>query len=574
LDSPIPQRFPLLATQTFRNRNIIVPSKPAKNAKRPAPKAKPAAKPASKPPAKPAKPAASPPPPAPNKPSAAPKSVASLLASATPPKLKKSAARIEKDTMGEMEVPADALFGASTQRAVLNFPVSGRAVPERIIKSYAVLKAACASVNNRLSRLDSKRTTAIVEACHEIKDGLASFGGLHKHFPIDIYQTGSGTSTNMNVNEVVANLVCLRNHKPIGSSRNEDYIKAGGVHPNDHVNMGQSSNDTFPTAMHVAAAIAIQHELLPAVQMMAKQLDKHAAAWDKIVKIGRTHLQDATPIRLGQEFSGYAAQMHHAEERLHRALHTLSELPIGGTAVGTGINTHEEFGSLVAAELTKETGVHFREATNHFEAQHAKDAYVEASGHLATLAVSISKIANDVRWLGSGPRCGIGELVLPAVQPGSSIMPGKVNPVICESAIMVCCQVLGNDHAIKLGGFGGVGSLLDLNVAMPMMAANLLDSIYLLARTAIVFTDNLLIGLKADEKRCAELIEQSLAMCTSFVPVIGYDKSAALAKQAHKEGKTIRELAAEQKIVGKKELDALLDPWSMTLPGGEGSAGG
>ncbi|MFN0134150.1 MAG: aspartate ammonia-lyase [Phycisphaerales bacterium] len=486
----------------------------------------------------------------------------------------KGPTRVEKDTMGEMHVPADALYGASTQRAVLNFPVSGRPVPERIIKAYAILKAACARVNNRLGRLDAKRATAIIEACHEIKDGLPSFGGLHKHFPVDIFQTGSGTSTNMNANEVIANLVCLRNHKPIGSSKDEVYLKAGGVHPNDHVNMGQSSNDTFPSAMHIAAAVAIEHELLPAVQVMCKQLEKHAATWDKIVKIGRTHLQDATPIRLGQEFSGFASQMKHAEERLHRALHALSELPIGGTAVGTGINTHEEFGATVAAELTQETGVHFREAVNHFEAQHAKDAMVEASGHTKTIAVSLSKIANDIRMMGMGPRCGLGELILPAVQPGSSIMPGKVNPVICESVIMVCCQVIGQDMAVTLGGLGGVGSLLDLNVAMPMMAANVLDSIYLLSRACIVFTDNCLAGLEPDKKRCAELIEQSLAMCTSLVPVIGYDRSAALAKQAHKEGKTIRQLALEQKVVGKKELESLLDPWSMTLPGGEGAAGG
>lgn len=403
--------------------------------------------------------------------------------------------RTEKDTMGPMEVPATALYGASTQRAVLNFPMSGRAVPEQVIKAYAILKAACASVNHALHRLDDKRTNLIVEACREIGDGLTSFGGLAPHFPVDIYQTGSGTSTNMNVNEVVANIVCVRLHKPIGSSKDAEYLKAGGVHPNDHVNMGQSSNDTFPTAMHIAAAVMIEHELLPAIKKITEKLESHAKTWDTLVKIGRTHLQDATPIRLGQEFSGYASQMHHAEERLHRALHTLSKLAIGGTAVGTGINTHEQFGSMVTAELTKRTGVHFREAVNHFEAQHAKDAIVEASGHMRTIVVSLSKIANDIRWLGSGPRCGIGELVLPAVQPGSSIMPGKVNPVICESVIMACCQVMGNDHAVALGGLGGIGSLLDLNVAMPMMAANLLDSIHLLARSCHVFTDNLLDGL-------------------------------------------------------------------------------
>lgn len=491
--------------------------------------------------------------------------------------------RPEKDTMGTMDVPADCLYGASTQRAVLNFPVSGRPVPRAVISAYAVLKAACARVNNKLGRLDKSRTEAIVEACREVQDGLASFGGWERHFPIDIYQTGSGTSTNMNMNEVVANLICLRRHAPIGSSKNTDYIKAGGVHPNDHVNMSQSSNDTFPTAMHIAAAVMIQDELLPAVRAMAERLDSQAKAWNKLVKIGRTHLQDATPIRLGQEFSGYASQLHHAEERLHRALHTLSELAIGGTAVGTGINCHEEFGSRVAADLTKATGVHFREAQNHFEAQHAKDAYVETAGVLTTLAASLTKIANDIRWLGSGPRCGIGELIVPAVQPGSSIMPGKVNPVICESLVMVCCTVLGNSQATTLGGLGGIGSLLDLNVAMPMMAHHTLDSVHLLARGIRMFDENLLANLKPDEARCKSLIEGSLAMCTSLVPVIGYDASAALAKQAFAEGKTVRQLAYE-KVVGTKDnagktitkaaIDEYLDPWSMTLPGGEGSAGG
>ncbi len=485
--------------------------------------------------------------------------------------------------MGEMQVPASALYGASTQRAVLNFPVSGRPVPEAVIKAYAILKAACAQTNNRLKRLDGDRTRLIVEACNEITAGLAALGGLAMHFPVDIYQTGSGTSTNMNANEVIANIVCLRRHAPIGSSKDAAYLKAGGVHPNDHVNMGQSSNDTFPTAMHIAAAVMIKDELLPAVQALAEDLEAKAKQWDKIVKIGRTHLQDATPIRLGQEFSGYAAQMRHSEERLHRALHTLGELAIGGTAVGTGINCHEDFGSMVAAELTRSTGVHFREAANHFEAQAAKDAYVETSGHLATIATSLTKIANDIRWLGSGPRCGIGELVLPAVQPGSSIMPGKVNPVICESLIMVCCSVLGNTHATTLGGLGGIGSLLDLNVAMPMMAHHTLDSIHLLARGIEMFRVNLLKDLAPDEARCQSLIEGSLAMCTSLVPVIGYDKSAGLAKQAFKEGKTVRQLAYETvvgtpdnagKKITKADIDSYLNPWSMTLPGGEGSAGG
>ncbi len=485
--------------------------------------------------------------------------------------------------MGEMSVPADALYGASTQRAVLNFPVSGRPLPEAMIKAYAIVKAACAAVNHRLGRLDDDRFRAITEACHEIGDGLSAFGGLAKHFPIDIFQTGSGTSTNMNVNEVVANLVCVRKHQPIGRSKDPDWIRGGGVHPNDHVNMGQSSNDTFPTVMHVSAAAAIQGELLPAVKQLAESLEAGAREWDRIVKIGRTHLQDATPIRLGQELSGYSAQMRHAEERLHRALHGLSELAIGGTAVGTGINTHERFGAMVAAELTRVTGIHFREAANHFEAQHAKDAIVEASAHLRTIAVSLSKVANDIRWLGSGPRCGIGELLVPAVQPGSSIMPGKVNPVICESLIMVCCQVVGNDQAVMLGGLGGIGSLLDLNVAMPVMGTNLLDSIHLLSRGILMFTEKLVEGLRPDEERCRGLIEGSLAMCTSLVPVIGYDRAAALAKEALKQGKTVRQLALETlvgqkdnsgKPISREEIDQYLDPWSMTLPGGEGSAGG
>jgi fumarate hydratase class II len=508
-----------------------------------------------------------------------------------------------------MEVPADALYGASTQRAVLNFPVSGRPVPDRIITAYAALKAACAAVNHSLGRLDPARLASIQRACAAIAGGLPDHHGLARHFPIDIFQTGSGTSTNMNVNEVIANLVCLQLNKPIGSSKDAAYIAStpGAVHPNDHVNMGQSSNDTFPTAIHLAAFTLIARELLPATDTLAAELERKAAAWDRIVKIGRTHLQDATPIRLGQEFSGYASQIRHGQDRLRRALETLSELPLGGTAVGTGINAHEDFGTLVAAELTRTLlnggtrvpptnsapdaspiahsplPIAFREAANHFEAQHAKDACVEASGHLRTLAVSLSKIANDIRWLGSGPRCGVGELVLPAVQPGSSIMPGKTNPVICESVIMVCCQVIGNDAAVTLGGLGGVGSLLDLNVAMPMIAANLLDSAHLLARACTMFTDNCLKGLEPDVERCKSLIEGSLAMCTSLVPVIGYDKSAALAKDAFKQGKTVRQLAYETLVgqkavdgstIDKASIDKYLDPWSMTLPGGEGSAGG
>ncbi len=476
--------------------------------------------------------------------------------------------RIEKDSMGEMPVPADVLYGASTQRAVLNFPISGRAVPEPIIEAFALLKAATARANVKLEKLEAAKGQAIVDACDEILAGLTDRGGLHRHFPIDIFQTGSGTSTNMNTNEVVANLVCLKHNAPVGSSKDDAYLKNDyAVHPNDHVNMGQSSNDTFPTAMHISAAVAIKETLLPAVTGLARALDEKAKDWDEIVKIGRTHLQDATPIRLGQEFSGYASQMHHAEERLHRALHTLGELPIGGTAVGTGINTHPRFSEIVCAELTDSTKIAFREASNHFEAQHAKDGIVEVSGMLKTIAVSLSKIANDIRWMGSGPRCGIGELKLPAVQPGSSIMPGKVNPVICEAVVMASCQVIGNDAAVTTGGLGGVGSLLDLNVAMPMMGANLLDSIKLLAGSCTVLNEKLIAGLEPDRERCAEQIEGSLAMCTSLVPVIGYDASAKLAYQAYAEGKTVRALALEQGILDADRLNELLDPRSMTAPG-------
>ena len=479
--------------------------------------------------------------------------------------------RIEKDSMGEMPVPADVLYGASTQRAVLNFPISGRPVPEAVIKAYAVLKAAAATVNNGLGRLSDRRADDIRKACDQIGAGLADQGGIARHFPIDIYQTGSGTSTNMNVNEVVANLACLMHGQPIGKSKDPAWVGdepegQGGVHPNDHVNMGQSSNDTFPTAMHIAAATEIKAKLIPAIERLESALEAKAKAWDGIVKIGRTHLQDATPIRLGQVFSGYASQMTHAKARAQAALSALGELAIGGTAVGTGINTHPDFGRLVAEEVSKTTGIAFREAENHFEAQAAKDAFVEASGHTKTIAVSLTKIANDIRWLGSGPRCGLGELKLPAVQPGSSIMPGKVNPVICEAMMMLSCQVIGNDAAITAGGAGGIGSILDLNVAMPMMAASLLESITLLANGLDVFLENMIAGLEPDEKRCNDLIEGSLAMCTSLVPVIGYDASAKLAYEAYETGKTIRELALDKQILDAEQLNQLLDPGSMTKP--------
>jgi fumarate hydratase class II len=477
--------------------------------------------------------------------------------------------------MGEMTVPAHVLYGATTQRAVLNFPVSGRPVPPQVIHAYALLKKACADVNVELKKLDARKGKLVARAADTIaqafKDGYDTPEArkMMEHFPIDIFQTGSGTSTNMNVNEVIANLACQQSDK--GARDKEMRL----LHPNDHVNMGQSSNDTFPTAMQLAAAIALDAHLIPALKALAKSLKAKAHAWDKIVKVGRTHLMDATPIRLGQEFSGYWAQAEFALERAAAALETLAEdLPIGGTAVGTGINTHPDFGKLVAARLSKTTGILFDEATNHFEAQATRDCVVEASGHLKTIAVSLTKIANDIRWLGSGPRCGLFELSLPATQPGSSIMPGKVNPVICESVIMVACQVIGNDMAITAGGLGGIGSLLELNVAMPMIADNLITSIMLLANASRMFVEKCIDGLKVNEDIATGMVEKSLMMCTSLAPEIGYDNAAKVAKSAFVEGKTVREYVLEHELVESEKLEALLDPASMTEPGGEGSGGG
>ncbi len=468
-----------------------------------------------------------------------------------------TATRVEKDSMGEMTVPAEALYGATTQRAVENFPISHRPVPAEIIHAFGLLKKACAETNLALKKLDEPRARAIIKAAEAIAQGKHD-----REFPIDIFQTGSGTSTNMNVNEVIANLTCLAAKKPIGS---RDHKNA--VHPNDHVNMGQSSNDTFPTAMQVAAAVAIDEALIPALTRLAKELSKKAKQWDRIVKVGRTHLMDATPIRLGQEFSGYAAAAEYCVTRARRAVQRLAEnLPIGGTAVGTGINTHPKFGMMVCEALSKSTGVKFAEAPNHFEAQATRDCVVEASGQLKTIAVALSKIANDIRWLGSGPRCGLFELALPATQPGSSIMPGKVNPVICESMMQVACQVIGNDAAITLGGMGGIGSLFELNVAMPMMADNMLTSIRLLANASNVFVDKLLIGLEVNEKIATGFVERSLMLCTKLAPVIGYDAAAKAAKAAFNEGATIREYCLAHNLVDEKTLDRLLDARSMTEP--------
>ena len=471
-----------------------------------------------------------------------------------------SGERIEKDSMGEMRVPDWALWGASTQRAVENFPIAKRGVPVEVIHAFGLLKAACAQVNADLGKLPADLAKAIIAASNEVAEGKHD-----EQFPVDVYQTGSGTSSNMNANEVIANLANRSLGEPIGTKK--------PVHPNDHVNMGQSSNDTFPTAMHVAGAIAIGSRLWPALQRLVEALEEKAEQWDGIVKIGRTHLMDATPIRMGQVFSGYAAQLHAAIERISWAEDEMEfGLPIGGTAVGTGINTHPEFGERVAKVLSERmpqgySQPTFVEATEHRAAQAAKDNFVTAHGYLKMAAVALSKIANDIRWLGSGPRCGIFELSLPATQPGSSIMPGKVNPVMCESVVQVACQVIGNDAVVTTAGLGGVGSIFELNVAMPVMIDAFLESVNLLANVSNAFVDKLLVGLEVNEKRCAELIDQSLMMVTSLAPEVGYDNAGRIAKQAFAEGKTIRQLVTEQGLMEKDKLDQLLDPRSMTEPG-------
>jgi fumarate hydratase class II len=478
-----------------------------------------------------------------------------------------SRTRTETDSMGSMTVPADVLYGATTQRAVLNFPVSGRPVPPQVIAAYLELKRACATANARLGVLPRDTSRAIVDACERLLEDFADRRGeVMRHFPIDVFQTGSGTSTNMNVNEVIANVASVSAGKAIGSK--------DPLHPNDHVNCGQSSNDTFPTAMQVAGAVAIHGRLIPSLAALAKSLRAKSRAWDGHVKIGRTHLMDATPIRVGQEFSGYAAAVELGLERATRARDVLAHnLPIGGTAVGTGINAHPKLGHTVSALLSKDLGIRFKEAGNHFEAQATRDCVVEASGMLRTIAVSLTKVANDIRWLGSGPRCGLGELVLPATQPGSSIMPGKVNPVICESVMMVSCRVIGNDATVATAGLGGVGSLLELNVAMPVIADALIDSIELLANACDMFRTKCIDGLElhADATRT---VERSLMMVTSLAPVIGYDRAAQAAKDAYKSGETIREHVLRHKLVEPKQLDRLLNPADMTKPGGKGPGGG
>ena len=458
--------------------------------------------------------------------------------------------RKEQDSMGDMLVPDDAYYGAQTQRAVENFPISGIPISKSMIQALGKIKRSAAIVNNELGLLDGERKNAIVQAADEIIEGK-----FYSQFPIDIYQTGSGTSSNMNCNEILSNRASEIMGGVIGAK--------DPVHPNDHVNLGQSSNDVIPTAIHIAANTMLEEELIPALQKLVDELDKKAIEFSDIVKIGRTHLQDATPITLGQEFSGYTQMVKNGIKRIQNAQGFLSELAIGGTAVGTGINTKAQFGSLVAKEISRFTGISFIEASNHFEAQGAQDAAVETSGALKTIAVSLSKIANDIRWLGSGPRAGLGELILPSVQPGSSIMPGKTNPVICEAMIQGCAQVIGNDMAITIGGQGGV---FELNLMLPLIAHNLTNSITILSNSTNIFTEKLITGLKANKEKCAGYIEGSLAMCTSLAPVIGYDKAAQIAYKAFNSGKTVREIAMEDNVLDKDKLDEILDPKSMTMP--------
>jgi fumarate hydratase class II len=459
--------------------------------------------------------------------------------------------RIEKDSMGPVNVPKEAYYGAQTQRAIENFPISGWRFQGEMIYALGLIKYGAAKVNSELGLLKGRMARAIQKASEEVMGGK-----WDAEFVVDIFQTGSGTSTNMNANELIAN----RANEILGG-RKGIYQP---IHPNDHVNLGQSSNDVFPSCIHIASIILLRERLLPALEGLQNNLKKKEKEFHPVLKIGRTHLQDATPIRLGQEFGGYAQQVASGICRIRNAIESLSELPLGGTAVGTGINTHPLFARKVISVVKRKTGYPFREAVNHFEAQGAKDALVEMSGALKTTAVSLMKIANDIRWLGSGPRCGIGEIRLPETQPGSSIMPGKVNPVIPESLIQVCAQVIGSDAAVTLGGLSGN---FELNVMMPLIAHNLLQSIRLLANAVDNFSKRCIEGLEADRERCEEMIEKSLALATALTPKIGYDQAARIAKEAYQNRKTIRHVAGEKGFLSEKDLNRLLDPRLMIAPG-------
>ena len=458
--------------------------------------------------------------------------------------------RTEYDSMGEVRVPKSAYYGAQTQRAVENFPVSGIGFPLRFIRALGIIKLAAAAANQELGLLDARTADVIGKAAAEVMEGK-----LDKEFVVDIFQTGSGTSTNMNANEVIANRALELLGKPRGSSE---------IHPNDHVNMSQSTNDVIPTAMHIAALEAIQKELLPALEALGQALAQKARRFDSIVKIGRTHLNDATPIRLGQEFGGYARQIELSIARIKSAAGGLEELPLGGTAVGTGINAHPEFAAKAIERIAEMTGLTFREAMNHFEAQAGKDAVVHASGALKTLAVSLTKIANDLRWLASGPRCGLGEINLPETQPGSSIMPGKINPVICESVLQVAAHVIGCDATITICGQAGN---FELNAMMPIMALKLTESIEFTANVTKLFTQKCITGIEANRVRCRDAVERSLAMVTALAPFVGYDRAAKIAQEAHVSGKTVREVARAHKVLSDKNLEKILDARRMTQPG-------
>jgi fumarate hydratase class II len=451
--------------------------------------------------------------------------------------------RKEKDSLGAVTVPEDAYYGASTQRAINNFPISGLRFPRSFIYSLALIKKCAAIVNGELGLLDEKTSKSIVAAAQEIMEGK-----FDTQFPVDVFQTGSGTSSNMNMNEVIA------------SRANETITgKKGGkfpVHPNDHVNLGQSSNDVIPSALHISALTRIKDRLVPALVRLKKSLLHKTSEMGDVKKIGRTHLQDAVPMFLGQEFSGYARQVALGIKRIEAVEDRLAELALGGTAVGNGLNTHPDFAKKVVALISEYSNHNFTEAENHFEAQGAQDAAVETSGALKTIAVSLVKICNDIRWLASGPRCGLGEISIPSVQPGSSIMPGKINPVIPEAVIQAAAQVMGNDTTIMIGGQAGN---FELNVMLPVIAYNLLQSIDLLSSGADVLAEKCIDGIRANRENCAVNIEKSLAIATYLVPHIGYDKAAAMASKAHETGKTIIQVAREEKILSEKELNKIFD---------------
>ncbi|MCC5833298.1 MAG: class II fumarate hydratase [Opitutales bacterium] len=458
--------------------------------------------------------------------------------------------RIEKDSMGEMQVPEQALYGASTQRAVLNFPISGQPMPPAFIHGLGLVKWACASANEELGRLSKEKADHIREAADEVFQGK-----LDQHFPVDVFQTGSGTSSNMNVNEVISNRVCEKLGKPIGSK--------DPIHPNDDCNMGQSSNDIIPTTLHVAVAVALKNDLLPALRQLHGSLAKKSEEFADVVKIGRTHLMDATPLTLGQEFSGYAAQVRKGIARVEKGIEALSELAIGGTAVGTGINCHPEFAGKVSRLLTERTGIAFREADNHFEAQGGRDDSVEVAGYLSTIAASLTKIANDIRLLGSGPRSGIGEIALPSTQPGSSIMPGKVNPVMSEMLVQASIYVQGMSQVVAVSGRDGH---FELNVTIPLIGKALLDSITILSNGSRTFAERCVEGIEANRDQCDQLVKRSLMLVTALNPYIGYDNAARVAKKAFAENKTLREVILEEQLLDEATLDKALDPMDMIRP--------